>query len=175
MKILKYILGILAVLVLVFFLIGVFKPSLEYDCEIMVNKPVAEAWAVAQDEEKMSEWLPGYERSEHVSGTPGNVGAVSLIHFDNEGEKMSIKETITEIVPNKSVTMKFESDFMDMDYKMSISEIDGKSKIKSHTEAAGNGMVSKSIMALVSGSVEDQEVKNLESLKKAIEENTKEY
>jgi len=49
MKYLKYILGIIAILVMVFFLMGVIKPTLSYDCEIMVEKPLAESWAVSQD------------------------------------------------------------------------------------------------------------------------------
>ena len=91
------------------------------------------------------------------------------------GQKMSIKETITNIVPNKSVSMIFEDDFMTMDYTLTISDLDGNSKIKTHTSTVGNSMVSKSIMALMSGSIKKQEETNLVNLKKVIEQNTKVY
>ncbi|NNF85563.1 MAG: SRPBCC family protein, partial [Winogradskyella sp.] len=45
MKILQYILGIIAFLVIAFFLLGLIKQDVNYDCEIMVDKPLAEAWA----------------------------------------------------------------------------------------------------------------------------------
>ena len=76
MKYLKYILGIIAVLLIVFLALGLFKPELKYDCEITVDKPVAESWAVIQDEDKLSEWLEGLQKIDHISGTPGKVGAV---------------------------------------------------------------------------------------------------
>ena len=57
MKYLKYILGILALLIIGFFLLGLIKSEVSYDCEVMVDKPLAESWAVSQDEEKMSEVL----------------------------------------------------------------------------------------------------------------------
>ena len=175
MKYLKYILGLIAILIIGFFLMGIIKPKLAYDCEIIVAKPAAESWAVVQDEEKMSEWLPGFQKIEHLSGTPGTVGAVSLVYFDNDGQQMSIRETITDIVPDKSISMTFEDDFMNMDYKMYLTSIDGKTKISSSTTAIGNGMVSKSIMALMGNSIKAQEETNLTNLKKTIEKNSKNY
>jgi len=175
MKILKYILGILALLILVFILIGVFKSEVAYDYEIMVDKPLAESWAVSQDEEKMADWLDGFQSIEHVSGTPNTVGAVSDVHFISEGQAMTIRETITEIVPNESVSMKFTSDFMDMDYTLRMTSIDGKTQISTNTSAVGNGMFSKSLMALMAGSIKAQEETNLANLKRTIEENTKNY
>jgi hypothetical protein len=175
MKYLKYILGIIAILVMVFFLMGVIKPTLSYDCEIMVEKPLAESWAVSQDEEKMPEWLDGFQKIEHISGTPGTVGAVSDVYFNTDGQDMTVRETINEIVPDESITMTFESDFMDMDYKLTMTSINGKTKISSNTTAVGNGIISKSIMALVGGSIKAQEDTNLAALKKTIEQNTKDY
>ena len=175
MKYLKYILGIIAVLVIAFLLIGVFKPAVTYDCEIMVNKPVAESWAVTQDEEKLKDWLPTIQKIEHISGTPGTVGAVSDVHFDNDGEIMTIRETITELIPEESISMTYTSDFMDMDYTLNMTSDNGQTKISTSTIAEGNGMFSKSIMALIGGSIEAQEETNLANLKKTIESNSKEY
>jgi len=62
MKYLKYIIGIIAILIIIFFLLGLIKPEVSYDCEIMVDKPLAESWSVSQDEGKMSEWLEGFQK-----------------------------------------------------------------------------------------------------------------
>ncbi len=175
MKYLKYILGILAVLVIGFFLLGLIKSELYYECEVMVDKPIAESWAVSQDDEKMADWLDGFQKIEQVSGTPGTVGAVSDVYFINEGQEMTIRETITDIVPNESISMLFTSDFMDMDYRLSMESIDGKTKINSRTTCKGNGMVSKSLIAMIGSSIKTQEETNLSNLKKIIEENSKDY
>jgi len=175
MKYLKYILGIITILILGFVLLGFIKPNISYDAEIMVDKPVVESWAVVQDEEKAGEWISGFRRIEPVSGTPGTVGAVSDVYFDESGQEMSIRETITSIVPNESISMTYESDFMDMDYKMTMTSVDGKTKINSSTTAEGNGLISKSFMALMGGSIKGQEETNLINLKETIEQNTKDY
>lgn len=175
MKYVKYALGIIAILAIGFFLMGIIKPEISYECEVVVDKPIAESWAVVQDEEKLSEWLSGFEKIEPVSGTPGTVGAVSNVYFDADGEKMEIQETITGIVPNESISMTYTSDFMNMDYKLKMTPIDGGTKINSMTTTVGNGMLSKSIMALVGGSIKAQEETNLNNLKRTIEQNKKQY
>lgn len=175
MKYIKYILGIIAILVIVFLAIGLIKPSVTYECETMVEKSIEESWAVLQDTEKLSEWLPGFQKIEHISGTPGTKGAVSKVHFDNNGESMTIQETITDIVPNESISMNYESDFMDMDYKLAVTSVNGKTMIVSSTTAEGNGIISKSIMVLMGSALKKQEETNLLNLKKSIEQNTTNY
>src|SRR5690554_6439057 len=175
MKILKYIIGIIAILVIGFLALGWFMPKASYDCEITVEKPTTESWAVLQDPEKLSEWLPGFQKMEHVSGIPGTVGAVSNVYFEQNGQPMVIQETITEIVPNESISMFYESDFMNMDYKLNLTAEDGKTKINSHTVSEGNSIIYKSILALMGSSLKKQEETNLLNLKKTIEQNTKNY
>lgn len=175
MKYLKYLVGLIAVLFIGFLLIGVIKPRLSYDCEIMVEKPAAESWAVVQDEEKLSEWLPGMQKIENISGTPGTVGAVSDVYYDANGKQMIVRETITDLVPDESISMVYHTDFMDMDYKMTITPVDSKTKISSSTTVEGKGLFSRSMTVLFGASIKEQEMTNLSNLKNTIETNTKDY
>lgn len=89
----------------------------------------------------MPEWLAGFLKIEHIIGTPGVEGSVSDVYFNTDGQEIAIRETITEIIPNESVTISIEPDFMDMDYTLTMSSLDGTTtKINSSTIAAGNGM-----------------------------------
>ena len=88
---------------------------------------------------------------------------------------MVIRETITDLQANESISMSYVSDFMNMDYTLAMTSMDGKTKINTSTTAKGNGMFSKSIMVLFGGSVKAQEETNLSNLKKVIEGNTKDY
>lgn len=175
MKYLKYAIVILTVLFIAFLAVGMIKTEVSYSSDVMVEKSTNEAWAVLQDPEKLGEWLPGFQKMEHISGVPGTVGAVSEVYFDENGEAMSIKETITAVVPGETMSMLYESDFMDMDYQIKLTAIEGNTKIETFTTNKGNGLFSRSILALMGGSLKQQEEMNLSSLKKAIEENTKEY
>ena len=175
MKYLKYLLYLIIVVALIFFGKGLLTPSVSYDSEVFVDKSIEEAWAVMSDELKMPEWIEGFKRIEPVSGTPNTVGAVSKIYIEDGGQEMMMEETITAIKPNEHLAMTFTMDFMNMDYEMFLKEKDGKTHITTKSNTVGNGIVARSILAFMGGSMKNQEEENLSKLKKVIEENTTNY
>ena len=175
MKILKWFLILVALLALVFFGKGLLTSSVEYECEVSVDKPVEEVWAVMSDTSRSGEWIEGYLRTEPISGDHGTVGAVSNIFVDNNGQELSMEETIKELIPNEKIAMTFTMDFMDMDYAMSVSEEGEGSKITSYSKATGNGIFAKYMVAFMPSAMKKQENKNLGLLRDAIENNTKDY
>lgn len=176
MKYLKYLLGIITVIALLFIGKGMLTPSLSYSSEIMVNKSINEAWAVMNDESKISQWLKGIKEVEHVSGEKGTVGAVTKYTFDEEGQESTILETIHAIRPNEHIAMDFVMEgVMIMDYQVDFTEKDGKTHLKSSTVTKGVGMFMRSMVSFMKNSMQDQEDENMNNLKKLIEENTTNY
>ena len=176
MKYLKYLLGIIAVLAVLFFGNGFITPSVSYDCEITVDKPIKEAWAVMNDESKVTEWLKDITDMEHISGEKGTVGAVTKYTFNDGNQESVIFETMKAIRPNEHVAMNFNMEgVMDMEYQMNFTEKDGKTHIKSSTVNKGLGMLMRSMMSFIKSSMIEQEDENLSNLKKLIEENTTNY
>lgn len=175
MKYLKYLLGLILLVVIIFFGKGLLTPSVSYESEIVVNKSAAESWAVMSDESKLSQWIKEVKKIELVSGTPNTVGAVSNIHVVDGGQEMVMKETITKMTPNELMAMTFTMDFMDMDYEMHMKEEGGKTTITSKSTTTGNGIFAKSMLSFMGGSMKTQEDNNLNNLKKLIEENTTTY
>lgn len=175
MKYLKYLLGLILLVVIIFFGKGLLTPSISYESEIVVNKSAAESWAVMSDESKLSQWIKEVKKIELVSGTPNTVGAVSNIHVVDGEQEMVMKETITQITPNELMAMTFTMDFMDMEYEMHMKEEGGKTTITSKSTTTGNGIFAKSMLSFMGGSMKTQEDNNLSNLKKLIEENTTTY
>ncbi len=175
MKILKYLLILVLVLIVGFFSLGFITPSVSYDSVITVDKPIEEAWAVMADESRVSEWLEDVKRLEPVSGTPNTVGAVSNIYVNNGGEEMMMQETITKYEAPHTIAMTFTMDMMDMDYEMTLQEKNGKVEITSHSKTTGKGMLTKSIVAMMPSMMKAQEDTNMNNLKNVINENTKNY
>ena len=176
MKILKY-LAILAVVLLVAFIAkGFITPNVTYGSEIVVNKPISEAWAVMQDEDKVNQWLEGMTKMEHIGGVKGEVGQVTKYTYVENGQESEIVETMKIIKPEEQVAMDFVMEgVMTMDYKMDLSFKDGKTHIKSHSITEGDGMIMRSLVSFMKGTMQAQEDANLARLKKVIEENTTVY
>jgi len=172
----KYLLGVIALIALLFIGKGILTPTISYTSEIIVDKPVEEAWAVMNDESKVDQWLKGVTKIEHVSGKKGTVGAVTKYTFVENGEESIIVETIKAIHPNEQVAMDFVMEgVMDMDFKFDFSEKDGKTHIKSSTTTKGSGLFMRSMISFMEGSFQAQEDENMVNLKKLIEDNTTNY
>ena len=180
MKILKYLLFVVVGLVIIFFAIGLLKPSINYGHEITVNKSVKEAWAVHQDESKFGQWLKGFKSIDLIEGEAGKVGSkYKVVVNPGEGQPdFEMIETVVAMEEFDHVALSFDSEMMRFDQTTSFSETDGKTTIKTDSKVSGKNMMLRSLFALMEifgGAFQAQEEKNIEALKKVIEENTTDY
>ena len=183
MKILKYLLYAivaLVVLVVIFFAIGFLKPSVNYGHEITVNKSVEEAWAVHKDESKFGQWLEGFKSIELIEGEAEEIGSkYKVVVNPGEGQPdFEMIETVVSLKEFDHVELSFDSDMMRFDQTTYFSEKDGKTTIKTDSKVSGKSIMMRSLFAVMEmfgGSFQAQEAKNVEALKKVIEENTTDY
>lgn len=180
MKILRYILLVILVIIPIFFVIGLMKPAVNYGHEITVNKSIEEAWAVTQDESKYSQWLDGFKSIDLISGEKNKVGSkYKVIVNPGEGqEDFEMTETLVALKEFDHVEMHFDSDMMDFEQIISFKENDGKTTVKTDSKVLGKGIMMRSMFAIMetlTGSFTKQETYNVENLKKLIDENTTDY
>ena len=180
MKILKYILYIILALVILFFAMGFMMPSVSYGHEISVDKPVKETWAVTQDESKFDQWLEGFKSIELIEGEKGQPGSkYKVIVNPGDGqEDFEMIQTVVSVNEFKNVKMHFDSEFMDFEQTITHLESDGITTVKTDSKVIAKGAMMRSMFAIMEtfgGSFTAQEKKNIEALKKVIDENTTDY
>ena len=180
MKVLKYLFFFVITLIILFFALGLFKSTVSYGHEITVDKPVKEAWAVATDESKFSQWLEGFKSVELIEGEkdqPGSKYKVVVNPGDGQADFEMI-QTVISFNEFESAELHFDSQFMDFEQTISYAEADGKTTIKSDSNVKGKGIVMRSMFAMMEmfgGAFTAQEARNFEALKVLINENTKDY
>ena len=180
MRILKYLLFAILAITVLFFGMGILKPTIKYGHEITVDKPIQEAWAIAKDESKYDQWLKGYKGMELIEGeqdAPGSKYKVTVEPGDGQPEFEMI-QTIIDIKDFEKVELNYDNDFMIVDQIMNYSESNGKTTITSQASVAPKGMVYKSMFAMMEilfGAFTAQEQENMEKLKILIEKNTDVY
>ena len=180
MKVLKYILAAIAIIVLAFFAVGFIIPEVEYGHKITVNKSINEAWDVSQDESKFHLWLDGFKSIELLEGEKGQVGSKYLVKVNpGEGQpEFEMTETLVAIEQPTFVEMHFDSEMMDFKQTIRFSEQEDGVHIKTESLVIGKGLSSKAmfaIMEMAGGAFTAQEAKNMNNLKTVIEENTTDY
>ncbi len=180
MKFLKYTFVVIVVLIAAFYAVGLMFPEVEYGAEIVVNKPIEEAWAVSQDESKYSLWLEGFQSMELIDGEYGEPGSkYKIVVIPQEGQpEFEMIETLVSKADNESVHMLFDSEMMDFEQKILFSEQEDGVHVKTESLVIGKGLSSKAmfaIMEMAGAAFTVQENKNMNNLKKVIEENTTDY
>jgi len=81
--------------------------------QVVINKPVEEVWNYFDNPDNMTKWLTGLQSFEHLSGTPGEVGAKSKHTYDNNGKTIVLIEEITSRIANKELKGTLTHDMME--------------------------------------------------------------
>lgn len=68
---------------------------MKYSVDIEINKPIDKVVELFNNPANMKEWMEGLISFEHLSGTPGKVGAKSKLKFKTGNREMEMTETVT--------------------------------------------------------------------------------
>lgn len=63
--------------------------------EKTINKSRREVWETFDSPENLKKWQPTLQSFEHISGEPGQPGAVSKLTYDEDGQEVVLMETVT--------------------------------------------------------------------------------
>ena len=67
---------------------------MKYKLEITIDKSLTEVWKVFDSSENLKKWQPTLKAIEHVSGTPGQSGAVSSRTYVESGQEFELTERV---------------------------------------------------------------------------------
>jgi uncharacterized protein YndB with AHSA1/START domain len=68
---------------------------MKYELELTIDRPRAAVWQAFDSTDNLKEWQPSLIRFEHVSGTPGQAGAISELTYNENDRKFTLLEEIT--------------------------------------------------------------------------------
>ena len=68
---------------------------MHYKTEIVIDLPRARVIELFDSIDNLKHWQPGLQAIDHISGTPGEVGAKSQLHFLMGKRRVEMVETIT--------------------------------------------------------------------------------
>lgn len=170
MKALKVIGGILLLIIIAFFLIGVINPTTTYENSITINKPVEQVWNVFTDPETMDQWLVGMQSIETLEGEPMEEGSRYRLTFDMEGEQVDIIEEVTKVSKNELFAFTLESDPLTSEVEIQFIPVDSTvTRIQASTLSEGNGMLWKPIITLSGSVMQQQSQLSYDKLKQLVE------
>src|SRR4051812_18019465 len=142
---------------------------MKYVNEIDINLPINKVIELFDNPDNMKHWQPGLQSFEHISGTPGAVGARSRLKYQMGSRKIEMIETITK----RNLPQEFDGTYeakgvFNWVGNKFIPVAPNKTKWISETEFKFSGFM-KLIGMLMPGAFKKQSRKYLEDFKKFAE------
>lgn len=69
---------------------------MKYTTEVNINLPRSKVIEIFDSTENLSKWQPGLKSFEHISGQPGQEGAISKLVYEGRKGDLVMTETITK-------------------------------------------------------------------------------
>ena len=171
MRIFKFIAILFIVLIIGFFAIGLFSPSLTYQNSITVNAPVDKAFELFTDTVKMHEWIPGFISFTNESGGNFNRGSKWKLILIQEDQHYEMIETITAYVPNQQYSYNLENIVLRNQVDVYFKPIGNMTEIISHNLVTGNNLIWRSVLFFFEKELYNNGQESFADLKKMIESN----
>ncbi|WP_440880571.1 SRPBCC family protein [Tenacibaculum sp. C7A-26P2] len=170
MRYVKVILGIIIVLSLVFFALGVIFQEINYTSKIVIKKPLSEVFKIFNDDSKLMDWIPDITSIKPITQTESEKGSFYEIEVNNNGSKIILEERVLEFIQNERIKLFFKGGGMyktdDYLFEAASNEVTTlilKTNIKSESFILG------CMLPLVSSKLSKQDQEYLNNFKKLVE------
>ncbi|HRI80473.1 MAG TPA: SRPBCC family protein [Cyclobacteriaceae bacterium] len=168
MKILKYSVIVIVVILILFFSIGLAIPNFEYSTRVQVHAAPEKCWKVMHDTSRMKKWLQGFVSLTLIRGEnfqPGSLYEIVLV----QDKEYRMQETIKEVRPPEWVAYLLSNDVMISDYNFKFTGDPRHTEIEAHYSVSGKTFVWRSVLWLSKSMLQSKAQEQLNLLKAEIE------
>jgi len=139
-RIRKYIFGGIVGGLLIFILPGLLTKEVTFTTDTSIKKPLSSVYITMGDPARLSGWMSGFEKIEHVQGMPFCEGSKYLMTIDHHGKKIRVLEEIVKITWKKRLKMKMSLDHAEMLADLFFFQIDDETIIKGTYTVQGKSL-----------------------------------
>lgn len=165
MRILKFILKFLAVLLVLFLLSGLLFPKTKYMTTQQVNLPIAETFKLYTDATKMKHWYTGLQSIRTEEQKPGTVGNKYKMVTDVQGTFTQMKRIVTKYKKQQQINYSTQSIEMIKEETIAFREMNGQTIIINEASTEGKTYLLKCLYASFFWFIKNEDQARLDSFK----------
>ena len=144
------------------------------ESKVIINKPVSEVWEFFKNPDNLIHWLSGFQKFEHVSGTPGTVGAKAKHHFLEMGKELILDGELIEVVHEKKIVGILDSSMMLNTVSNGFTDLgNDQTEVSLSSDTQFKGFLWKQVGPLMKGEFKRRQEKDLQTLKQILENGNK--
>ncbi len=110
----KILIYLFILLLLIFLLPGIFIGKIRFTSRTEIAKPLSSVYVTLGDPSRLSHWMSGFEKIEHLKGMPFCEGSTYRLGINMNGKKIWVTEEIVKITWKKHLVLKMSWEKADM-------------------------------------------------------------
>lgn len=171
MRILKFMLKLVAVLLALFLLSGLIFPKTKYTTTQQINLPIAKTFNLYTDASKMKHWYIGLQSIRTEEQKPGTVGNKYKMVTDIQGEFVQLKRIVTKYNKPKQINYSTQSFEMIKEEAITFQDINGQTLVTNQASTEGKNYFLKCLYASFFYFIKGDDQAILDSFKNYAERN----
>ena len=136
---------------------------------IEVDRPLKDVYAAFNNPENMPRWLGGLQRTEQISGSPGEVGSVTRQIYLERGRTVEMIETITAHEPERFFEGTLEGPGMEGTLRVEFEDRGERTGMRFSGEFEPCSLMMRLMMPFIKGSIRDRQMGDLKTFKRLVE------
>ena len=136
---------------------------------IEIEKPLKEVYRALKDPENLPRWLKGLQRTEQISGKPGEVGSVTKQIYLERGRTVEMIETITKYEPEKFFEGHLEGPGMNAKLRVEFQDMGEKTAMTFMGDFEPCSLMMRFMMPFMKGAISKRQSGDLETFKRLVE------
>lgn len=161
--------GTILLILVAFFLVGVFAPIVEVETSILVESPEAEVFKSLTDPELIGLWMPDLGSLQIENGTQLAIGTNFELTLAEEKTNVVISGVVTDLRHPEYLAFDFSRTEVNGQMSILIKEADGQTQVTTLMKPIGNDPFARSVLPIIQGSLKTDLEKRLEALKHYLE------
>ena len=168
MKVFKYTLVLIGLVILVFLLIGAFSKTTEFKQEYSINQSTELVFGAFMDPRRMQDWVEGLEKIEPLNGFMNGIGSQYMISFNYKNRKFTILQKVVGFQWKKHLDLMFYPPHMNIRMDLLFEEKSNSTHIFLNTSINGDNLFWRSILFLKKPAIKKIINKNIENLEQML-------
>ena len=140
-----------------------------FEHEIEIRKPLSEVYAAFNNPENLPRWLTGLQRTEVISGTPGQVGCKTRQIYLERGKTVELIETITAHEPEKHMSGELAGPGMKMSMQVDFVDRGDRTLLKVRSAFRDKSLMLRLMMPFFKGSIAKRQTGDLRRFTEMVE------
>ncbi len=136
---------------------------------IEIEKPLKEVYRAFNDPSNLPRWIQGLQRTEPISGTPGEVGSVSKQIYLERGRTIEMIETITDREPGRSFAGTLETPGMNATMRVEFQDRGAKTILRFSGDFEPCSLMMRVMLPFMKGAISKRQVGDLNKFKQLVE------